>query len=253
MRSRNLLVLIFVFCFIAVGNSAKAQFEGQITMNLYGENNGVKEVNTMNMYVASDRIFLKGDENINFGDSFNSGGMLIRNDKKDFIILMEKNDALQVTKSEVESLFKMFSSWGGESSSKSSSKEDEMNYEYTGNTRVIKGYETTELLVSNKDNSSTMSVWLTPNIDIDWGMLSEPWKNLPTEAEVAVNNISREAIFNGKNFPMLIEVTGKKGTETVMEVDNISKSSVAKAMVQIPNGVNLIGVTELMFKMMSGN
>ena len=52
---------------------------------------------------------------------------------------------------------------------------------------------------------------------------------------------------------MLIEVTGDKGTETVMEVTDINKSSVAKAMVQIPAGMNMISVTELMFKMMSGN
>jgi hypothetical protein len=98
-----------------------------------------------------------------------------------------------------------------------------------------------------------MSVWLTPNIDINWGMLAEPWKNLPIEADMAVNRISMDAVFSGKNFPMLIEVTDKKGTVSVMEVNNINKSSIAKAMVQIPAGVNLIGVTELMFKMMSGN
>ncbi|HAW81327.1 MAG TPA: hypothetical protein DCX27_17485, partial [Balneola sp.] len=72
------------------------------------------------------------------------------------------------------------------------------------------------------------------------------------EANRAVNQ-SRDAVFTGKNFPMLIEVTGDKGTETVMEVTDINKSSVAKAMVQIPAGMNMISVTELMFKMMSGN
>ena len=146
----------------------------------------------------------------------------------------------------------MFLSWGGESS-KGGSQNNDINFEYTDNTRTIKGYKTYELLISSSEDDEKMSVWLTPNIDINWGMLAEPWKNLPAEADKAVNRISRDAVFTGKNFPMLIEVTGKKGTEKVMEVNNINKSSIAKAMVQIPTGVNLIGVTELMFKMMSGN
>ncbi len=252
MKSRNLLIPFLALCFLIVGNTAQAQFEGQISMNLYGEKNGVRQANILNMYVTTDRIFIKGEEDVNLGESFNSGGMLIRNDKKDFIVLMENNDALQVTKSEIEGLFKVFLSWGGESS-KGGSQNNDINFEYTDNTRTIKGYKTYELLISSSEDDEKMSVWLTPNIDINWGMLAEPWKNLPAEADKAVNRISRDAVFTGKNFPMLIEVTGKKGTEKVMEVNNINKSSIAKAMVQIPTGVNLIGVTELMFKMMSGN
>jgi hypothetical protein len=251
MKTKNIVSALLFVCALISTSSLQAQFEGQISMNLYGDNeNGRTSVNQLNMYVTADRIFLKGEDELNFGDSFNSGGMLIRNDKKDFVVLMENNDALQVTKSEVEGLFKMFLSWGSESSN--SSRSDEMNFEYTDNERTINGYKTYELLIYGNQNDTKMSVWLTPNIDINWGMLAEPWKNLPAEANRAVNQ-SRDAVFTGKNFPMLVEMTGKKGTETVMEVTNINKSSIAKAMVQIPTGVNLISVTELMFKMMSGN
>ena len=250
MKYKSYLGSLLLACFLFFPIAGAAQFEGHITMKLYGENDrGVKEINTLNMYVTSDRIFLKGEDEVNFGESFNSGGMLIRNDKKDFVVLMENNDALQVTKSEIEGLFKMFLSWGGESQGNSKGK---MTYEYTDKKRTINGYETYELLVSGKENDTKMSVWLTPNIDINWGMLSESWKNLPADATEAVNQ-SRNAIFSGKNFPMLVEVSGKEGTETVMEVESINKSSVAKAMVQIPTGVNIISVSELMFKMMSGN
>lgn len=250
MRTKFYLNTLFFLCIAAFVSPLQAQFEGHISMNVYSDNdNGKTSVNQLNMYVTADRIFLKGEDEMNFGDSFNSGGMLIRNDKKDFVVLMENNDALQVTKSEVEGLFKMFLSWGSESSN---SNNEEMNFEYTDRERSINGYKTYELVISGNENDTKMSVWLTPNIDINWGMLAEPWKNLPAEANRAVNQ-SRDAVFTGKNFPMLIEVTGDKGTETVMEVTNINKSSVAKAMVQIPDGMNMISVTELMFKMMSGN
>lgn len=252
MRNKFYLSTLFFLCLVVFSTSLQAQFEGHISMNLYSESNkGNTSVNNLNLYVTADRIFLKGEDEMNFGQSFNSGGILIRNDKKDFVVLMENNDALQVTKSEVEGLFKMFLSWGSESSS-NGSRADEMNFEYTDKERTINGFKTYELVIYGNQNDTKMSVWLTPNIDINWGMLAEPWKNLPADANRAVNQ-SRDAVFAGKNFPMLVEVTGKKGTETVMEVTNINKSSIAKAMVQIPSGVNLISVTDLMFKMMSGN
>ncbi|MFY0683949.1 MAG: DUF4412 domain-containing protein [Balneola sp.] len=252
MKSRFLLIPVFALCFLMIGSTAQAQFEGQITMNLYGEEDGVEEVSKLNMYVTTDRIFVKGEDDMNFGESFNSGGMLIRNDKKDFVVLMENNDALQVTKSEVEGLLKMFMSWGGDSSKGSSNKE-RSDFDYTGKVKDIKGYESHELLITDTKNNSSISVWLTPNIDINWGMLAEPWKNLSGDADRVVNQISRDAIFSSDNFPMLIEVHGEKGTQKVMEVQSINKSNIAKAMVQIPTGVNLIGVSEFMFKMMSGN
>ncbi len=253
MKFQKLFTSCLSLSFITLSMPVQAQFEGQISINLYSDNNGVKEVNQMSMYVTSDRIFLKGEEEMNFGDSFNSGGLLIRNDKKDFVVLMEDNDALQVTKSEIEGLFNMLGSWGSSSSSKN--PDEKMSYTYTGKKRTIKGYETTELLIQGREDGvdTFISVWLTPNIDINWGMLAERWKNLPEDAEVAVNGISQDAVFKGKNFPMLVEITDKGITKTVMEVNTINESSIAKAMVQIPTGVNLIGVTELMFKMMSGN
>ncbi len=240
------LILLMMVGFIT---SSQAQFQGQITMKVYGDNNGVRNENELNMYVTPERIFIKGEEELNFGQPVSSDGLLIRNDKKDFILMLEENDALQVRKSEIEGLVKMFS--GASGSDKDSGTK--ISYEYTDRKKNVNGREAYELLIRSSESSSTTSVWLTPNVDVNWGMLTQPWGNLPADAEFAVNRILKNEIFESRNFPVLVEVTGKKGTEKVMEVTNIQESNIAKAMVEVPSGVNLIGIFEFMIKMGSAN
>ncbi len=235
---------------------ASAQFQGQIKMNIYSNNDGDIEVNEVNMYVTADRIFFKGEDKVSFADGMESGGVLIRNDKKDFIMLMSDTEALQITKAEIEGLFDMASMMGGgKTAVKIDGEKVDPGYRYSDRTRTINGFKAAEMIVednSSKKSGNYLSVWLTPNIDINWGMLSESWNNLPEEVESAVNGMSRETVFNGKNFPVLIEYYDSKKDQTIkiMEVSSITKSNVAKAMVQIPAGVNLVGISELMWKMM---
>tara|TARA_R110002096_G_scaffold329006_6_gene523096 strand:- start:64170 stop:64952 length:783 start_codon:yes stop_codon:yes gene_type:complete len=256
MKNRISLSFILTLAFVMFSQVASAQFQGQIKMNVYGNSDGDIEVNEVNMYVTANRIFLKGEDKVSFADGMESGGLLIRNDSKDFILLMSDKEALQITKSEIEGLFDMASMvGGGKANAKMDGKDVKPSYRYSNKTRTINGFKSAEMIVedsSEKKKGSYLSIWLTPNIDINWGMLSEPWKNLPEEVETTVNGMSRETIFNGKNFPTLIEYYDSEKDETIkiMEVTSIKESNVAKAMVQIPAGVNLVGISELMWKMM---
>lgn len=250
MNTRRLFATALFLLAILYSSSAFAQFEGHITMNLYGENNGQKEVSELNLYATADRIMIKGEESLEVMGKVSAGGLLIRNDMKDFIIMTEKDKALQATKTGIESLVEMLFSWAGESES-SSSDAPEAEYEYTDRTKTILGYETTELIVrSTEDPENYLSVWLTPGIDINWGMLAEPWKGMPKDIDKELNGMSQDVIFKGKNFPLMIEVVEGDERHVVMDVKNVNRSSIAKAMVEVPSGVQLISLQEYIFSMM---
>lgn len=249
MKIKKILFSVFVTGFMMVSMTAKAQFQGQVTMKVYGEENGNKNVSEINLYSTSNRIMIKGEDTYSFSDgSFDASGLLIRNDKKDFVVMMGEKEALQFTKEELEGLFSMMGMMAGDED-----KEVNVNPNtvYTNKTRNIMGFDCTELLVMNEDNSNTLSIWLTSEIDINWGMLSEPWMNVPDNMKDSASRLTQE--FKSKNFPMLVEVTEDGETNTIMEVTNVNKSSIAKAMVEIPAGVDLVGLQEMIFKMMMGN
>lgn len=249
MKIKKILFSLALVGLMVIPTSIYAQFEGQITMKMYGENDGVPQTSEINLYTTSNRIIVKGDESMNVMDGFDASGLLIRNDKKDFIVMMGENKALQFTKEELEGFFQMAGMMGSDDNDVNITSNT--SFSYTNKTRNILGYDTTELLIEDSENESSLSVWLTSSIDINWGMLAEPWKNVPESMRSSSTRLTQE--FKSKNFPLLIEVHEKGETIIVMEVTNVNESSIAKAMVEVPAGVSLIGLQEMIFSMMMGN
>lgn len=250
MNIRKLQTGISIIMLSLISTAAFAQFQGQITMKTYGENNGVPEVNELNLYATSDRIIVQGQESVSMMDGLNASGLLIRNDEKDFIVLMGENKALQFTKEELEGFFQMAGMISrGESSD--ADIDSNTNFRYTNREKKILGYDCSELLIESEDSDGSVSIWLTKGIDINWGMLTQPWNNAPENMRNTLTRLTQE--FKSQNFPLLIEVTDKGEKSTVFEVTNVNRSSIAKAMVEVPAGVNLIGLQELIFSMMMGN
>lgn len=250
MNKGRLFISTLVLFTLLFSTAVYAQFEGQISMNVYSEDNGEVEVSELNLYATADRIMIKGEENFDVMDKMSTDGLLIRNDLKDFVIMTGKNQALQVTKVEIEGLVEMLASWGGESE-KSSSTPSKTDYSFSDRTQTILGYETAEMIVQDAENPEKhLSIWLAPDIDIDWGMMAERWNNMPASVDAEINGVTQDVIFKGKNFPLLIEAVEGNERTKLMEVKNVNKSSVAKAMVEIPSGVTLMSFKDYVFKMM---
>lgn len=241
----SLTLLIALF-----STSVFAQFEGLISMNVYSEDNGQAEVSEVNLYATATRIMIKGEENFDLMDNMSTDGLLIRNDKKDFIIMTGRNQALQVTKIEIEGLVEMLTSWNGDEPG-SEPNTPKTEYKFSENTQTILGYETAELIIEDTENPEKhLSVWLTPDIDINWGMLAERWNNMPKSMDKEINGISQEIIFKGKNFPLMIEAVHGEKRVKVMEVSNVNKSNVARAMVEVPSGTVLMSFKDFVFQKM---
>jgi len=233
------------------GLSAQAQFQGHIVMNLYSEEKGVQETNMVNMYVTGDRIMLQGDESVKLQKGLNAQGLLVRHDKNDFIVLTGEKDAMQITKNDIESMMQMASAFGGNNQSPDATPKT--SYRYTDRTKTILGYECAEMIIEEEGKKDDyLSVWLTKGIDINWGMLAEPWKNMSADIENSFK-IPRDAVFSSDNFPLLVERYKNGKVATVAEVTQLERTSVAKAMVELPQGVNLVGFGDFMFRMMMQN
>lgn len=249
MLNKKLSLLGLVFVLALFSGSVYAQFEGQITMDVYSEDDGKIEVSQVNLYATPNRIMFKGQDNFSVMDQMSTDGLLIRNDMKDFVIMTEKDQALQVTKVEIEGLVEMLSSWGGDS--KENQNTPKPDYSFSDRTQTILGYETAEMIITDSENPNKhLSVWLAPEIDINWGMLAEKWNNMPKSIDSEINGVAQDVVFKGKNFPMLVEAVEGDERKTIMKVNNVNRSSVAKAMVEIPTGVTLMSFKDYVFKMM---
>jgi len=243
--------LLAVLLVLGFSQPVLAQFEGKITFNSYdySADGSKQKQDEFSMYVTHDRILLQGDNDYKVMGSINTEGVLVRLDFKDFVFLTgEDKVALKISKSDINSMMNMFSDKS--SSSQPSKKVDKINYEKTGDTKTIKGYKCEKFIFHDKDNENKKTlVWMTKGIDINWGMLAEPWGNKVDE--MFSDELPTDIIFKQKYFPLKAESYNNDKLVSMFEASEINKSSIARAMVQVPSGVKVLSFQDYLFQKMS--
>lgn len=228
---------------------AAAQFEGKITFDSYTySSEGVEEKDdNFTLFVTPDRILLQGEKEYGFMESIQTEGVLVRLDFEDFVFLTGNNEALKISKSDITSMMSMFEN--GQNASKAADKADNVDYERTGETTTIHGYEVDKFIFRDNDEPNEHTeVWMTNQLDVNWGMLAEGWSG---SAQNIISSLPTNLVFNEKYFPLQVEVFNNDQLVSKLEATEVNTSSIAKAMVQVPSGVKVLSFQDYLFQKMS--
>lgn len=246
------LLSVFLLFFLVTAQSSKAQFEGKIQYSSYEISpDGTKgKVDDFTMYVTKDRILLQGSNEYEFMGSIKTEGILVRLDYEDFVFLAGDKNAMKISKSDITSMMKMFGDNAG--SPQKELEEAEIDYEITGEEEDIFGFNTEKFVFRNAEDKNRHSVvWMTREIDINWGMLAESWGS-SAGAKIG-NGLPTDLLFKENYFPLKMENYKNDRLEGITEVTDISRSSVARGMVQVPSGVRVLSFQDYLFQKMSEN
>lgn len=242
-----LSAVLLVACFT---QPAAAQFEGKITYSSYEySSEGTEEKqDEFTMFVTPDRILLQGEKKYDFMGSIQTEGVLVRLDFEDFVFLTGDEKALKISKSDITSMMNMFDN--GQSTSKEvADKGEDINYERTGERADIKGYECEKFIFRDKDEENEHTeVWMTKDLQMNWGMLAEPWSG---SAEAMISSFPMDLVFKEKYFPVKVDVFRNDKMVSRLEATDINASAIAKAMVQVPSGVQVLNFQDYLFQKMS--
>ncbi|HET6527889.1 MAG TPA: hypothetical protein VFG39_03985 [Balneolaceae bacterium] len=237
-----LSAMIMVACFT---QPAVGQFEGTITYQSYEySDNGEREKqDEFTLYITPNRIMLQGNDKYNFMGSIETEGVLVRLDRQDFIFMTGDKQALSISKTDIISMMNMFGA-----GSQSNSDDEEIRYKKTGESKSILGYPSDKFVFKDDEGHNTI-VWMTKDIDVNWGMLAEPWGN--NADNLISGGFPMDVVFKEKYFP--VKVQGYKNGElvTVLEAVKVDRSAVPRAMVDVPNGVQILSFQEYLFREMS--
>ena len=237
-------VLFFLFSL----SSVQAQFEGKIVFDSYevSPDGSRKQIDQYNLFITNDRILLDGNKKYNVVGSIQTEGVLVRLDFEDFVFLNGEETALKISKQDITSMMNFFTNGNSENIVDG----EQLNYRKTGERKVIKGYSTEEFIFTDRDNSNDYAVvWMTDNLKVDWGMLSEKWGN--ADLDMLGEDLSFDLVFKEGYFPLLMEAYRAGELRELTEVSHISESSIARAMVQIPSGVKVLSFQDYLFSKMS--
>lgn len=240
-----LSALLLVICF---SQTALAQFEGKITYDSYdySSDGSQQKQDQFTMFITPDRILLQGDKDYKVMGSIKTEGILVRLDFKDFVFLTGDSQVLKISKSDITSMMNMF----GDNSGSSSGQTDGVDYDKTGETKTIKGYKCEKFVFHDKDDESQKTVvWMTKGINVKWGMLAESWGN--DADEMITGGLPTDLIFKDGYFPLKAESYKNEKLVSMLEVNEIQESSIARAMVQIPSGVKVLSFQDYLFQKMS--
>jgi GLPGLI family protein len=224
---------------------AAGQFEGTITYQSYEySDDGEREKqDEFTLYITPDRIMLQGNDKYSFMGSIETEGVLVRLDRQDFVFMTGDEEALSISKSDIISMMNMFGA-----GTQPTADDEEINYEQTGESKTILGYPSDKFVFKDDEDQNTV-VWMTKGIDVNWGMLAEPWGN--NADNLISGGFPMDVIFKGKYFPVKVQGYKNGKLVTVLEAIDINRSPVPEAMVEVPDDVKVLSFQEYLFREMS--
>ncbi len=246
MKKLSLVPVLFL-CFSF--NPAFAQFEGKIQFDNYKMVSGEKQKddNSFIMFITPDRILLEGnnDESYKVGGSLETEGILVRHKEKDFVFLTGEKQAMKISKDGITSFMNMF---GDDAKQSMDQAESNIKYEKTGESKEVGGYSCDKFIFTDTEKPDERSeVWMTKGLDINWGMLSEPWgENMKG---FAGSDLPLDLIFEEGYFPIKWEqYQGDTLTETADAT--VTSTDVARSMVELSPDIQIVSLQEYLFKQM---
>ncbi len=245
---KKITCLLALFLAASVGNSF-AQFEGKITYSLYEMNDSGdrEEEEHLTAFITPERILLQTEESMSMAGSFETQGLLIRLDKKDFVFLTGNKTAMSITKAGINSMMNMFGAMG-KGQQKAESVEKDFTFSNTGETETIGGYSASKFVFQTEGEENQKAViWMTRDININWGMLAEPWGDsisfltseaLPTDLVFQEGWLPLRATFYEDG-----QISGGMSAQ-------VKTTDLAQSMVQLPPDVQVRSLSEYLFQRM---
>lgn len=203
------------------------------------------EAATMNLVFTRNRIFIDSNVSMNVMMGLSARGVLVRNDLQDFILITDENEGLKVAKSELENLVALMNRLQGRPDTAQRPVFDwENKVTQTGNTRTFLGKQSYEFILKGDEDGEFITVWLTDQIKVNWGLLLDAWYSTGTTQ--FDHEIPIEMVMNSNSFPLLVEA--HKNGEIVFRAQAVSENSrnFNRSKTELSSGMKLLGLTDLM-------
>ena len=238
---RKLVLLVFILLPLSVF----AQFSGTVSYDVYNPSSSAGEIVNIGMAFSENRIAVDSNISMNLMAGLRARGVYVRHDLSDFVVVTSDDEGLKITKSELDNLVGMINQFQGRKPVVEQRPFDwGQRVRETGETKEIHGYRAIEFELDGNREGELISVWLTDQINVDWGLLLDAWTSVGSsqfEQEIPI-----EILMNANSFPLLVEVN--RGGRVVYRAESTSVSSPLADLsrVNVPQSLKLLGLSDLM-------
>lgn len=239
-----LLLGVWLFLFSDTGVS---YYQGEIRFTIYNPSSetGAGEAASMNLVFTGNRIFIDSSLSMNVMAGLQARGVLVRNDLQDFIIITAENEGLKIAKTELENMVAIMNRLQGrQDNSQKTAFDWDNRVTETGRSKAILGKPAYEFILKGEQEGETISVWLTDQIKVNWGLLLDAWYS--TGSNQFDHEIPIEMVMNSNSFPLLVEVD--RNGDTIFRAEAVTENSrnFNRSKTELSTDMKLLGITDLM-------
>ncbi|MCC5915087.1 MAG: hypothetical protein JJU46_11975 [Balneolaceae bacterium] len=247
---KRLSFLLFILLITGLFTKAEAQFEGQIEFQLQNLEEPAQSAINLNMIFFRERIYVESNASMAVLPGLNTSAVLVRNDHRDFVMHTGEYEALKVTKDDLDGLINLIERFQGSRASNGSgdSFDWDTNVTETGQKREIHGYTVSEFQMRGDGEDEYISVWLTDQIKVNWGLLNEAWQT--TGRNHVGEDIPIELVMNRNSFPLMIE--SYRNGEVIFRAESVNVETGVRdrRKTRVSSDTKLLGITDLMMNML---
>lgn len=246
MKLRFLLLAVVLLSITAFIDHGFAQFEGEIRFEIVEQQRGnqAEGSNELRLTFTKDRIFIDSDESLNVMSGLSTSGILVRNDLQDFVLMTGHNEGLKIAKDELDGVAGLIDRVQSKSNMQMKPFAWDQRVSETGRTQQIHGYTTQQFLMRGDRDGEVISVWLTDQIKVNWGLLQEVWYSMGTTH--FENEIPIEIVMNSTSFPLLVEVFIEDQQKFSASATMVENTNFDRSKTEVPSGHKLLSFTDLM-------
>ncbi len=245
---KTILSSLLLLLALILAKPVSAQFEGQVQYRILNVDGGETEQTDLNLVFTPDRIFIGSSSSLDVMSGLSTNGILVRNDMQDFVFNTGDDEAFKIAKYDIDRLVDLMNRVSGRSDNDQKQSFDWDNrVEETGRTQQLHGYTVKEFVLKEDSADRHVSVWLTDQIKVRWGLLNDAWHT--TGRKQLEEDLPVELIMNPNSFPLLIE--GFNGNNRVFSAEAVSVNSrdFDRSLTELSPNIKLLGFSDLMMNM----
>ncbi len=230
-------------------SSGSNTFEGSLTLTRYTVRADGSEhwVSSTPLLIHPNFILLVQTEggSVELLGNIRAEGIIVRQAREDFVFLTPDQKAVIMTRQELQQMMAMFDSMRGRSAQEQVSEPD-IAFNATGEKKEIEGYGAEKWIARQEGSSSEWHFWVTDELTIPWGLLSEQWLT----KQLSLSGLPAERWFVDEKLPVRAELWSNGELAEIIKINDITPHRIPESRFQIPAEYQRITFQQMLFDRM---
>ncbi len=229
--------------------ASSTSFEGSITISRYTIRADGSEywVSSTPLLIHPEYILMvqSEGESIEILGNIRAEGVLIRQRQEDFVFLTSDRKAVIMNKQELQQMIGMLETMRGRTGAEQPAEPD-VKFQQTDERRTIEEYRARKWIVKQDNNDSEWHIWVTDELSVPWGLLSERWLT----RQLSLSGLPAEQWFIDEKLPVQAEHWVRGELAEVIKMNEITSESIPLSRFQIPGDYQRITFQQMLFDRM---